>query len=1079
MSYTCYNCFREKQNNETCPFCGYVPENEKEKYPNALRPGSILNGKYIVGRVIGQGGFGITYIAKDYKTGERVAIKEYLPSEFAGRNGNSVQAFSKDQKENFEYGKEQFLSEAKTLAAFNGDEHIVRIYSFFEENNTAYFAMEYVDGLALDKYMAQQGGRLTVAEANRFLLPLMESLNKVHAKGIVHRDIAPDNIIVTKDGSVKLIDFGAARYSTGEKSRSLDVILKHGFAPPEQYMRRGCQGPFTDVYALAATYYYAITGKLLPDSVERTFEDTIMLPHTLGVKISRKQEDALLKALEVNAADRYQNMGDFHREMVQASGIKEEASSKQKAGKAQQKTEPNKKSGKKTGLIAVAMLAALCAALYLLTTKVILPNRRYIEAQNLLASGEYEAAEAAFLKLGDFKDSEEMVRAATTAYNRSKWAWNGNVITFGRYEQDNDASNGKENIEWIVLDVQEDRALLLSRYALDCKRYNSTRKDVSWETCTLRSWMNDSFLKEAFTPEEQELIPGLSVSADVNPKYGTDPGESTADQVFLLSITEVDRYLDSEEKTKCAPTEFAVSQGTELSYTYKVNGKATCWWWLRSPGNISRSAAGVSSGGAVDYIGNNVNIDHVAVRPALWVNLNNKLDQAISSAHISEDSKVVNTEEKGSFDTVGSIVNFGAYEQDNDTSDGKEAIEWIVLDVKDNKALLLSHHALDFQPFVTKGDIFTWEESFVRQWLNDSFINDAFSGNEQEMILTTKVSADRNPKSNTDPGKTTEDQIFLLSITEAEQLFASNEERQCAATAYAMAEADNSSETCWWWLRSPGRFNYMATEISNEGAINNFGKSTGRNGFVRPSLWVDLEAVKAEKSAAFEQTNDTIDSASQFEIKELKEASVGDYVLFGRYEQDNDNSSGREDIEWLVLDIQENRALLLSRYALDCQPYNAEYEDVTWETCTLRRWLNKVFINNAFSSEEQIAILSTTLDNKDNQVQSPLYNTHQQNRVLNTDGGNNTEDRIFLLSSDETIEYLPTNKEKACQVTEYAINQGASHSNESAWWWLRSPGGNSSSASYVKGEAIYNAGRNVNGIDAVRPALWIDLNKVG
>ncbi len=316
----CYNCFREKSSYGPCPLCGYDPSGAEEKFPLALKPGSILNGRYTVGRVLGQGGFGITYIAQDYKTKERVAIKEYLPTEFAGRDrrSSSVQIYSGERKDNFEYGKEQFLQEAKTLAAFIGDEHIVRIYSYFEENNTAYFVMEYVDGFALDKYMAQKGGRLSVEEANRLLFPLMGSLGSVHAKGIIHRDIAPDNIIVTKDSSAKLIDFGAARYSTGEKSKSLDVILKHGFAPREQYMRRGRQGPFTDVYALAATYYYAITGKVPPDAIERTEEDVLFPPSALGVKIPNAAEDALFKALEVNSHDRYQTMAEFYRAMADA-----------------------------------------------------------------------------------------------------------------------------------------------------------------------------------------------------------------------------------------------------------------------------------------------------------------------------------------------------------------------------------------------------------------------------------------------------------------------------------------------------------------------------------------------------------------------------------------------------------------------------------------------------------------------------------------------------------------------------------------------------------------------------------------
>ena len=320
MGEICYSCFAEKSTAGACPRCGYDPASDEGKYPIALRAGSILNGRYIVGRVLGQGGFGITYLAQDYQTKGLVAIKEYLPTEFAGRTTGTyaVQVYSGDRRENFEYGKEQFLAEAKTLAEFIGNDHIVRIYSYFEEYGTAYLAMEYIDGESLDKYMSHHGGRLSVEKANELLVPVMEALDWVHSKGIVHRDIAPDNIIVTKDGRAKLIDFGAARYSTGEKSKSLDVILKHGFAPKEQYVRRGRQGPFTDVYAMAATYYYAITGKVPPDSIERMDEDELIPPTTLGVKMSEKAEDALLKGLEVSASERYQRMG----ELAEGLGVK-------------------------------------------------------------------------------------------------------------------------------------------------------------------------------------------------------------------------------------------------------------------------------------------------------------------------------------------------------------------------------------------------------------------------------------------------------------------------------------------------------------------------------------------------------------------------------------------------------------------------------------------------------------------------------------------------------------------------------------------------------------------------------------
>ena len=282
-----------------------------ERFPLALKEGTVLAGQYIIERVLGQGGFGITYVAKDHKSNSQVAIKEFFPDTMATRDGTTVMSFTGERAESYEYGKNCFLQEAQTLAQFIENDGIVRIYTYFEENNTAYFVMEYVEGESFEEYIKQSGGRIAYEEAVRILLPVMEALACVHEKGIVHRDVTPDNIFICNDGKVKLLDFGAARYSIGDKSKSLDVVLKHGFAPKEQYTRHGKQGAFTDVYSLGATFYYAITGKKLPDSIDRLEEDDMIPPSNLGVNIPEDKEEVLFKAISVQPQDRFQSMGDF------------------------------------------------------------------------------------------------------------------------------------------------------------------------------------------------------------------------------------------------------------------------------------------------------------------------------------------------------------------------------------------------------------------------------------------------------------------------------------------------------------------------------------------------------------------------------------------------------------------------------------------------------------------------------------------------------------------------------------------------------------------------------------------------
>ena len=312
IKHLCYNCFQERETQVgPCPYCGFdLAENEK-KFPVALRAGTVLNGRYIIGRVLGQGGFGITYLALDTQLNAKVAIKEFMPNDIATRIGTTVSVAMDTKSEEFAYGAERFQEEARTLAKFIGNPNIAAVTSYFDENDTSYFVMDYIEGISFKTYIANHGGKISVEETLNVMIPVLRALTAVHAEGFIHRDVTPDNIYITKDGMVKLLDFGSARYSIGDKSKSLDVILKVGYAPKEQYIRRSRQGPFTDVYSCAACFYAAITGFLPPESLERMDEDTLVPISQCGIDIPEYLDKAILKGLAVQPEDRFQNAAEF------------------------------------------------------------------------------------------------------------------------------------------------------------------------------------------------------------------------------------------------------------------------------------------------------------------------------------------------------------------------------------------------------------------------------------------------------------------------------------------------------------------------------------------------------------------------------------------------------------------------------------------------------------------------------------------------------------------------------------------------------------------------------------------------
>lgn len=329
MMQRCMGCMEQFDSEfDVCPYCGYEVGTPPEERIH-LEPGMVLHNRYTVGRVLGYGGFGVTYIAWDGKLQQKVAIKEFMPGEFSTRmpGRSQVTVLGGDRGEQYRAGLKRFVEEARHLARFQSEDGIVTVYDSFEENGTAYIIMEYLDGETLSAFLKREG---TIPEdrAIEMLLPLMRSLEAVHKEGIIHRDIAPDNIFLTKDGKVKLIDFGASRYATTTHSRSLTVLIKPGYSPEEQYRSRGDQGPHTDVYALAATLYKMILGVTPPDAMERRakFEtegkELLVSPRKLRKDISPIRENALLNALNIRIEDRTPDIPTFLAELNSPVPIK-------------------------------------------------------------------------------------------------------------------------------------------------------------------------------------------------------------------------------------------------------------------------------------------------------------------------------------------------------------------------------------------------------------------------------------------------------------------------------------------------------------------------------------------------------------------------------------------------------------------------------------------------------------------------------------------------------------------------------------------------------------------------------------
>ncbi|MFR0989002.1 MAG: protein kinase domain-containing protein [Anaerobutyricum hallii] len=649
-----------------------------EENLHCLRKGTRLIGRYIIEGVLGQGGFGITYLGIDELHEKKVAIKEFFPQGIVTRNieyQDTVTVTFVGEKDNYEKGKERFLKEARTMAKFSKDKGIVKALDFFEINNTAYIVMEYLEGVTLKQYL-RENKRIDAEDLVELLVPLIESLDEIHSQGLIHRDISPDNIMVLPDGRIKLMDFGAARDYTEFGEKSLSIVLKPGYAPPEQYQTHGVQGPWTDIYALCATMYKCITGENPPDAIERVMDDHLKKISAFGIPVLPQIEEAIIKGMSVAANDRYQNVGDFCEDLY--GGYEENSEPEAEESQSQVETESAEQSVEAKADI---LQEEVPQGKYSTTEAVLESDNLIFEelSENTGLTSEENEAEAGIESetnnlgnkvpeqiLEKEKDSitpekegqsdnrakEETKKvqkknnyfplivgilillgiAGTFAYNKSVFEETasktesssqekdknpeykvGETIEFGNYPQDKDGT--EKPIEWIVMKNEGNQVLLLSKYVLDAKSYNEEWEDVTWETSDIRQWLNNEFYTAAFNKSEKAKIQTSLIKNEDNSEHGTSGGNDTEDKVFLLSEKEAETLFSNDDERIAKATEYAEKSGVY------VNEEKAAYWWLRSPGDSGDDAAEVIYSGWVYRDGNYVDDSSGGVRPALHLNL--------------------------------------------------------------------------------------------------------------------------------------------------------------------------------------------------------------------------------------------------------------------------------------------------------------------------------------------------------------------------------------------------------------------------------------------------------------------------
>lgn len=748
---------------------------------------------------IGSGAFSAVYKVEAKRSSKRTSVAA-LKIEPITSDGKHF--INEERKRNYiEQKKEYSENEAEIMYSLRKSPYIV---AYEEEDIKELYIngvfegyyylirMEYLNSIT-DLMMANT---FDYSEANiiKVALNIGQGIKTAHDIGVIHRDIKLDNFFVDELGVYKLGDFNISKKTDATRT----FAGTHGYLAPEIFKAKSnVDVNYTsqaDIYSFGICLYQFMNDLLFPFEDDNCDMDTAIDRRMNGEPLpypahsSEEFSRIILKACENDMERRYQNMGEMLEDLSILNGDQ----------LARKKSKAN--------------------------------SENYSSDSNYY-QGEPQAAQASVENkyISDSPDNENNGPIVIEV---------GNIIEFGNYYMSN--SNITSPIKWRILNIQDEKALITTEYGIEGIPFDQAPGFTTWEDSSIRMWLNYDFYNIAFTDDEKYAILSAELINSDNTVYEYDNGPNTIDSIFLLSLYEANEYFKKNEDRILYPTDLAISRGVFVS----DNGAT--WWWLRSSGNTPGYAADVDYGGDVDSYGSDRFFSINAVRPTMWISLDDytrlRADRGEpisgSSTGFSQ-GKVVNN--VNGYTTL----EFGSYYSNKNMSRGP--IVWRVLERDNNKALLITESGIDCLPFHNIPTEITWSHSDIRRWLNIDFLNMAFTNKQREAIFPVRLFTPNNAVYYTNGGEKTQDCVFLLSLEEANRYFRSNTDRTAQVTDFAKGKGLYVDEkgNSWWWLRSSGTMQSYASDIDYGGDIDYYGGVVNSmNNAVRPAIWVNVDSLK-------------------------------------------------------------------------------------------------------------------------------------------------------------------------------------------------------------------------------------------